>query len=441
MYANKACHNLPSLDLIPSKISPTICHRLAQASRFVKRKRGKINPFHFLQCLCSSVFQAHVSLRLIASQYSFISGRCVSKQAIAKRINQSCVDFVQLALFEAFKRINAVKHLKNIPCFHHFKSVLLQDSTNLKLPEHLAEHFPGAKNQTGKKNATMKIQAIYDLLHERFVHFGLGAFTRNDQTASKDILSIARKGDLIIRDLGYFVIDTLKQLANDGIFFLSRLQLNVGVYHTDDKRFDLLKELKQHNTLDITVCLGQKQRLPVRLVAVPVPEEVANERRRKAKHNRDRRCNPSKRHLALLGWQIMITNVDRTQWSTQNVANAYFVRWRIEIIFKAWKSHFNLKSIPNGNKHYVTCIVLAKLLFITCFQVLFDRLNAFMQNKHQCGISILKFASIINNYATWFFSALANNDVELITSILKTHCTYEKRNNFRNFHQQIAALG
>lgn len=106
-----------------------------------------------------------------------------------------------------------------------------------------------------------------------------------------------------------------------------------------------------------------------------------------------------------------------------------------------WKSHFNLKSIPNGNKHYVICMVLAKLLFIVCFQVLYDRLNYFIHNKYQCGISIFKFASLVNSCATWFFSALANNDAKLIASILKVHSTYEKRYNFNNFHQPIAALG
>jgi hypothetical protein len=382
-----------------------------------------------------------VSLRLIACQYGFVTSHWISKQAIAKRINQSCVDFVQRSLLETIERMNWVKQMKNMPCFHFFNSVLLQDSTNLKLPDHLAEQFPGSKNQSGKKNATMKIQAIFDLLHDRFVHFGISAYSRNDQTASKDIISIAKKGDLVIRDLGYFVLGSLKQLANDGVFFLSRLHHNIGVYDTDGNPLDLLKQLKKHKTLDINVCLGKKQHLPMRLVAIPVPEQIANERRRKAKNNRDSRCNPSKRHLELLGWQIMITNVDSTLWPAQTVIDAYLVRWRIEIIFKAWKSHFNLKSIPNGNKHYVLCIVLAKLLFIVCFQVLYDRLNAFMHDKHKCGISILKFASLINSCASWLFSALANNDAKLIASVLNAHCTYEKRNNFRNFHQQIAALG
>ena len=42
-----------------------------------------------------------------------------------------------------------------------------------------------------------------------------------------------------------------------------------------------------------------------------VSEQVAAERRRKAK--KDRRNNPRKHHLALLGWNIFTTNVDRQQ--------------------------------------------------------------------------------------------------------------------------------
>jgi Transposase DDE domain len=43
---------------------------------------------------------------------------------------------------------------------------------------------------------------------------------------------------------------------------------------------DLAKLLQPGATLDLPVLLGHRQKLPVRLLAFPLPEAIANERRR-----------------------------------------------------------------------------------------------------------------------------------------------------------------
>jgi len=46
----------------------------------------------------------------------------------------------------------------------------------------------------------------------------------------------------------------------------------------------------------------------------------------------------SREHLCLMGWNIFLTNVNRAL-ARQALAPLYRLRWRIEMIFKAWKSH------------------------------------------------------------------------------------------------------
>ncbi len=84
--------------------------------------------------------------------------------------------------------------------------------------------------------------------------------------------------------------------------------------------------------LDIDVYISKKVKVPVRLVAHRSPKHVAAERRRKAKNHHDRRHNPSKEYVELLGWEIYITNVLRTTWDAKTVCHVYHIRWRIEII-------------------------------------------------------------------------------------------------------------
>jgi len=71
------------------------------------------------------------------------------------------------------------------------------------------------------------------------------------------------------------------------------------------------------------------------LVALPVPDHSANERRRETKNNMDHRLKPSRESLKLLGWQIFFTNVGRSVWDLLTIRTLYVIRWRIEIIFKA----------------------------------------------------------------------------------------------------------
>ncbi len=90
---------------------------------------------------------------------------------------------------------------------------MVQDSTSEGLPKHLAALFPGAGNQHGQDYATLKIQWISDLKNSAVEHVSISGFTRNDQAASPDILDVARPGDLVLRDLGYFVPVVLAKLV------------------------------------------------------------------------------------------------------------------------------------------------------------------------------------------------------------------------------------
>ena len=103
--------------------------------------------------------------------------------------------------------------------FCHFNRVLVEDSTSIKLSPKLVADFPGSRNQTGKKSATLKIHAMIDILTEQFCYFDISEFAKNDQSAAQDILTIAKASDLVIRDLGYFTLAAFKKLQLAKIFF------------------------------------------------------------------------------------------------------------------------------------------------------------------------------------------------------------------------------
>ena len=191
--------------------------------------------------------------------------------------------------------------------------------------------------------------------------------------------------------------------------------------------------------MDTHVIVGAKDKVPVRLVALPVSAGIAEERRRKAKHNRDRRLNPSKEYLALLGWDIFILNVSEEILDTKQIATLYRLRWRIEIIFKTWKSHFHLANVPNACLTRVKSYIIGMLIVLTTFHRYFALLIKRQLGEDSKQLSLFKLSQFCNNHL-WAFIVF-QNDYEKIDTQIKYHCRYERRRKRCNHAQLVMALG
>jgi hypothetical protein len=112
---------------------------------------------------------------------------------------------------------------------------------------------------------------------------------------------------LRITDLGYWSLDVLETIGAQRGYWLSRIQVQTTVYDENGKQWDLLSLLKTFAgpKIDMPVCLGAKHHLPARLLAVRVPQEVADQRRRRLREEaRSRGQAVSKTNLKLANWNI-----------------------------------------------------------------------------------------------------------------------------------------
>ena len=341
--------------------------KFAIQAGFAQRKAKKLTPLLFVQATVLLVSQSAVSVRNWAILVGVLGRITLSKQALWERLGQSAVEFLQQVLAAALKWRATVAWPRIPEALRVFGRVLVQDSTTLQLSSALAQSFPGGANQHGEAGGQLRIQAVLDLVSQRFVHFGLSHFRRNDQAAAFDVLAVVQKGDLVLRDLGYFVLGSLEKISQAGAFFLSRLRVSTGIWDAQGQEpLDLLKLLRRHGRVDMKVRLGA-QKVPVRLVAVRLPPEVAAERRRRARASQkhDGRYQVQKRTLALLDWAIFVTNVPASVWRAKTVVAVYGLRWRIETIFKAWKSHFRLTEVPKGSATQLQAMIYGRLIFLT----------------------------------------------------------------------------
>lgn len=375
-----------------------------------------------------------------AEQVGIITGGSVSKQGIWKKVTVQLTGFLALILFDVLQQQVSTIHrqAKKYDWLKNYKRILLQDSTVIALPSWLSWCFPGNVSR-GEKKAQLKIQVVYDILANHFVYFEITPFTANDQSKSKDILSIATPEDLVIRDLGYFVLESFNEMIDKQIPFVSRLRYGVKIYDTETgKEINLLKQLKKSGEFDKWVMLGKEQKLKVRLVARKLPQEQVANRIRKAKNNRDKRLNHSKEYYQMLAYNLFITTEDEEQFSITQIAQLYQLRWRIEIIFKCWKSNFHLqKLIPQNcslTKERVEAIIYMMLIFILLFQgTIYNAALIAAEKVENCCISLFRLCKYIANNIDLFFE---NNLNAMMPQILY-YCRYDKRCDRQNFAQKI----
>lgn len=427
-------------NFINQRINKLSFNKHAIASGFKKRKAQKITGKSLLISFFLIALQGKNSFQLWAEQLSSYTGILVSKQGIWKRITPALTKFLLLILHDVLRdQIRGMHQLVNQGRLKigNYTRILIQDSTIIALPEWLKWCFPGNTSR-GEKKSQLKIQVIYDLVSNTFVHFEITPYTTNDQSKSKNILNIAGKGDLVIRDLGYFSLRCFKEMAKD-ISFVSRVRSGVKIYDIKTgEEINLLKRLKKCNRLDQWVLIGNEQKVKVRLVILPLSLEQASQKRLKAKHDRDKRLNHSAEYYKLLGYSIFITSESQSLFSAKQIANIYGLRWRIENIFKCWKSQFHLqKLIPKNcqlTKERVESIIYMMLIFIILFQfTIYNYMIIQSEKIKNSFISLTKLCQYITNNITRLFE----QTLRTLTPEILYYCAYDKRKDRLNFIQKL----
>jgi hypothetical protein len=155
-------------------------------------------------------------------------------------------------------------------------------------------------------------------------------------------LDWVQPGSLNLRDLGYFSLDNLHTIAETRqAYYLSRFLFGTALFTSEGKPLQLAHLLTQQprQPFEMDVLLGVNHKLPTRLIALPLPQEVADRRRQRAKENARRKGRtPSAEYLAMLDWLLFVTNVPETMLSIEQVALLYRVRWQIELVLSYGKA-------------------------------------------------------------------------------------------------------
>ena len=300
----------------------------------------------------------------------------LSREGLHQRLNDQAVKFFE-AMLSLVIELEVPSDLE-LTVLAAFKRILIFDSTAFQLPETLAAYFKGVGGDASE--AGIKILFGYDLKSAQFFYVVLNG-TEADHLLKNGAIAAIGAGELEISDLGYFGMETFAKIEARGAFYVSRLKTNVTLYQKNEggdlEEFDLveaIKKMKEGVRTEVEVHLKSEDIvIKTRLVIERVPAAVKAERLRKLNQqnktfvslSRTKKGHQTQQRTKILqGVNLHITNAPVELLPAKVIRQFYTIRWQIELIFKNWKSNFELDEVTGERPPRIKCMLYAKLLFI-----------------------------------------------------------------------------
>jgi len=356
---------IPQVARVLQRVLGPVAERAARATGLVQRT-SKLTGARFVQTLvCGWLAQPQARLSQLV-QMAATLGVPITAQGLDERFGVASAECLREVLEEAVQVVLAVDPVA-VPVLPRFTAVVVQDCTTISLPAELASIWPGCGGSSPSAGqAALKRSVRLDLVRGRLE----GPYAEPGRTNDRATTVATRPlppGALRLAELGCFSVAELADHAAQDGYWLSRWQPGTALFTPDGQRHELLAFLAAADTtvVDQPVRLGVRRRLPARLLAVRVPQEVADQRRRRLRAAaRDKGRAVSAARLALCAWTVFVTNVAPTQLTVREALVLARVRWQIALLFKLWKTHQRVDEWRSAKPWRILTEVYAKLLAV-----------------------------------------------------------------------------
>jgi hypothetical protein len=364
----------------------TRAQELERETGFVQRSTAQLDGPTFVH---TTVFgwmdmpeASYPQLRHVAASL----GVPVSSQAVEQRFGAESATLLREVLQEAVGEV-LCSEASAPELLRRFNGVYVQDGTIISLPVELRDEWRGCGGSTPEVGqSSMRVQVRLDLAQGGMQGPWLQEGRAAERSGEAHEAPLPQ-GCLYNVDAGYFTLTQMRAHGKAGCYWLTAA--NAGTLLIDERGqcWDLVSFLgaQRADEVDVQICLGKHERLPVRLVARRVSAEQAERRRKNAtgivarrakgvqrpnastrrptngRRPRTRR-KTSKARLQLLGWMIMITNVPQELLSIDEVLVLARCRWQIELCWKLWKQMGKVDTWRSAKPYRILTEIYAKLL-------------------------------------------------------------------------------
>ena len=196
------------------------------------------------------------SLSYMVSHLDSEFGVRISKQSLNERFNEKYEVYVKSVLSEILvEQFSGLYSDKLLPGFSRIR---IKDSTKFMVPSCLASKYKSCGGDVhSRSKAGISIQYEYDLKSGAITDLNITSGNRNDRTDSGETSENMEKGDLMLRDLGYFSTPVFEKCIEKEAFFLSRLDCSTHVYYENGRQVsfkDIYSSMQKNGIKEKNCC-------------------------------------------------------------------------------------------------------------------------------------------------------------------------------------------
>lgn len=416
----------------------TTADTLARTTGFVQR-HSKLTGAAFAQALVFGwLANPHATVEDLA-QAAAVVGVSITPQGLDQRCTEAGAVFMQALLARAVQAVVAAEPVA-IPLLQRFSAVVVLDCSTIVLPDALAPWWPGCGGTTpARTSAALKLGVQIDLCSGALRGPLLSDGRTHESTTPLQHAPLPA-GALRLADLGFFDLAVFAAISRTGGFWLSRLHFGTAVYDAHGVRWAVpaLLAAQGGSRVDLRVQMGAGGHLRARLLAVRVPQEVADQRRYRVRANAQAHGRtPSAARLAWCEWTLLVTNVPATLLTLGEAMVLLRARWQIELLYKLWKSHGHIDESRSTRPWRVLGEVCAKLVGLVIQHWL-----CLVSCWSYPDRSLVKAAHTVRHQALHLASALAcplllQRAIALIQRCIATGCRLNRRKKRPNTYQLL----
>src|SRR6266480_920630 len=252
---------------------------LERETDFVQRSTAQLDGPSFAQMTVFGWLDtpeaSYAHLRHVAASL----GVAVSAQAIEQRFGVESAALLRKVLQEAVGEVLS-SEASAPELLSRFNGVYVQDGTVISLPAALRDEWRGCGGNTPQAGqSSMRVQVRLDLAQGGMQGPWLQEGRAAERSGEAHEAPLP-EGCLYNVDAGYFTLAEMRAHGNAGCYWLTAANAGTLLMDARGQCWDLVSFLgaQPGDEVDVQVCLGKRERLPVRLVA----RRVSAERRRKS---------------------------------------------------------------------------------------------------------------------------------------------------------------
>ena len=143
-----------------------------------------------------------------------------------------------------------------------------------------------------------------------------------------------------------------------------------------------------------------------------------------------------------MGWTIFITSLTDSEITIDDFMELYGLRWKIETIFKTWKSHLSFDKIHAVSRIQLRLILTARLIAITLFyKKIYTPLLQRIYRETEKIVSVMKLMRYMNRNMQAIPKLLkaVGGSIKHLRLVVQ-YCVYDSRKRLNFIEKEIKIL-